>query len=89
MNLIKIGQLIAESLDKIINITKMFADGKLTKEEINELCKDLLNVINTILKLNNKPQLPDMLAVKVAEMINDGVDVFAILKAYKSLEEGK
>ena len=41
MNLLKVGQLLAESIDEGFGLIKMLSDGKLTKEEIKALCKDI------------------------------------------------
>lgn len=82
MNIIKIGQLIAESIDEGFDIAKLFADGKLSKDEIKKLCTALLEVVNTFLKLSDKKQLPTELADKFAEMLINGYDVYAILSVY-------
>ena len=79
----------AESIDEGFDIVKLFSDGKLTKDEIKKLLTNLLEIVNTFLKLQGKPQLPMELADKIAEMINDGIDVYEIIKKYIALNDIK
>jgi hypothetical protein len=82
MNIIKIGQLIAESMDEGFDVVKAFSDGKISKEEIYVLCTSILEVVNTFLKLNSKPQMPIELANKIADALINGFDAFQIIKVY-------
>lgn len=82
MNLVKIGQLLAESVDEGFGIIKLLSDGKLTKDEIKALCKDLLEITNTFLKLEGKKLIPMDFAVKLADAIINGYDAYLIIQDY-------
>lgn len=86
MNLLKVGQLLAESIDEGFGLIKMLADGKLTKEEIKALCKDLLEIVNTFLRLEGKKLIPTVFAEKVADCIINGYDAYLIIEEYNKVK---
>lgn len=82
MNLVKVGQLLAESVDEGFGIIKLISDGKLAKEEIKTLCKDLLEIVNTFLKLEGKKLIPTDFALKLADAIINSYDGYLIIQEY-------